>query len=577
VSDALIAANEPPVEPPALPDDAAATERSSARRRAWINGGVIAVVALLALAILLLQSLSHGHLTGLDEYDDGAYYGSALQLLHGLLPYRDYAFIQPPLVTVWLLPPALLSLHWGTAVSFEAARIFIDLITTANVVLVGLLVRRRPTLQVLVATGATAAFPGTVGASQTVLIEPLLVLACLAGLLCLFTDGRLSRSWLRIAIGGAFFGLAGATKLWAIFPFLAVLLILLPLGLRRWLTLIAGGLVGFAAGTLPFFVGAPNAFIQQVFVTQAIRSGSSAYPLWQRAADLTGLPGLNTLLATTANKHGIFPTPDALSLDVLYAVLALIVATSLLAFVGRRREPLRALDWLALLATACTAAGLLVAPEYYYHYGAFEAPFIGLLYAAIAVRLRDRLLRRRAGVAPAPDGRRSVRRGLLIAAAAAVVAIPLLVIGAMVEVRVDVIEQAAARPQLSVLVGDAIPRRGCVLYTNLSVGILADRDTTFVRGCPTIVDYLGSERALDHGIDQSKSDLHNRVLQAELLRAVEACSGVVTGSNPGWDAVIYRYLHRDFHHVTNKRGQFSVWVRNRRHRARGRPQHGVRV
>jgi hypothetical protein len=61
---------------------------------------VIAGIAVAALAVLALQALLHAHFSAVDEYDDGVYFGASVELLHGVLAYRDFAFIQPPAITL---------------------------------------------------------------------------------------------------------------------------------------------------------------------------------------------------------------------------------------------------------------------------------------------------------------------------------------------------------------------------------------------------------------------------------------------------------------------------------------------
>lgn len=85
--------------------DSEATHDASAHdpllQRNWI---VIAVVATLAVVVLAFQAFLHGHYSAVDEYDDGVYFGASVELVHGVIAYRDFAFIQPPMITVWLLP-----------------------------------------------------------------------------------------------------------------------------------------------------------------------------------------------------------------------------------------------------------------------------------------------------------------------------------------------------------------------------------------------------------------------------------------------------------------------------------------
>ncbi len=75
------------------------------------TGLAILAATVLALALRLFLVTRPGFLTsGTVEYDDGVYLGAALRLLHGALPYKDYAFVQPPGIVVVALPGALVGL-----------------------------------------------------------------------------------------------------------------------------------------------------------------------------------------------------------------------------------------------------------------------------------------------------------------------------------------------------------------------------------------------------------------------------------------------------------------------------------
>ena len=95
------------------PGPAAATRRaaraaSGSRLRSMSPAGLAILTAtVLALALRLFLVTRPGFLTsGTVEYDDGVYLGAALRLLHGALPYKDYAFVQPPGIIVVALPGA---------------------------------------------------------------------------------------------------------------------------------------------------------------------------------------------------------------------------------------------------------------------------------------------------------------------------------------------------------------------------------------------------------------------------------------------------------------------------------------
>jgi len=58
---------------------------------------VIIITTLLAFALRLhFQHARPGFPLGVDEYDDGPYFGSAVRLVHGSMPYRQFVLVQPP-------------------------------------------------------------------------------------------------------------------------------------------------------------------------------------------------------------------------------------------------------------------------------------------------------------------------------------------------------------------------------------------------------------------------------------------------------------------------------------------------
>src|SRR6516162_11115450 len=100
-------------------------EASSGRRRrsalrAPVNS-VIAAATLLALGLRVYVLLRPGLLL-VTQYDDGPYFGSAVRLVHGVLPYRDFAFVQPPGITLLMGPVGLVSYLTGTAWGLVIAR-----------------------------------------------------------------------------------------------------------------------------------------------------------------------------------------------------------------------------------------------------------------------------------------------------------------------------------------------------------------------------------------------------------------------------------------------------------------------
>src|ERR1700745_632618 len=94
-------------------DGAAAPQRD--QHTGWLSPGKRAIAGTTLVAFILRAYLlaRPGVLT-VTQYDDGPYFGSAVRLVHGVLPYRDYAFVQPPGITELMSPAALESYLGGS-------------------------------------------------------------------------------------------------------------------------------------------------------------------------------------------------------------------------------------------------------------------------------------------------------------------------------------------------------------------------------------------------------------------------------------------------------------------------------
>ena len=195
--------------------------------RAWADlvtpGRVIIVLTLIGLALRLFYLSRPGYLTGVTEYDDGSYLGSAIRLVHGQLPYKDFVFVQPPGITLVMTPVALISELTGSGVGMVLGRLLTVLAGTAGIAMTGLLVRHRGVLAVLLASGIVAIHPESIAAAHTILVEPWLVLFCLAGALAFFRRDRIARGNGRIVAAGLAFGFAGVIEAWAIVPVVVLL------------------------------------------------------------------------------------------------------------------------------------------------------------------------------------------------------------------------------------------------------------------------------------------------------------------------------------------------------------------
>ncbi|MEP7022494.1 MAG: hypothetical protein ABJB47_01510, partial [Actinomycetota bacterium] len=359
----------------AEPPDQASTEQASSGSgpasearpghgwRAPVNLAILAMTVL-ALGVRLFYLTRPGYLLGVTEYDDGSYFGSAVRLVHGVLPYRDFVFVQPPGITLLMTPVAALSRLTGTDAGLAIARILTMAAGAAGVALAGLLVRHRGALAALVVGGVVAVYPDSVASAHTLLVEPWLVLFCLAGAVAVFDGDHFTGSWRRLAWGGVAFGFAGLIEAWAIVPVLVIAL--LSLGqLRRTAIYLGGVAAGFAVPVLPFVAIAPHRFYDAVITAQVGgRAHTARVGIWERLRQMSGF----------ANQPHI---PHALVLVVIAVIVGFIVGSCLLMLLLARQLP-PALEWFGY-ATAVVVVGIFLFPaQFHYHFSGFLAPFLGL-------------------------------------------------------------------------------------------------------------------------------------------------------------------------------------------------------
>ncbi len=471
-------AQHPAAEPGGLPGTPA-PGTSPRRRLSPVTLAIIATTAL-ALFLRLWQLTKHGYLLGVTEYDDGVYFGSAVRLIHGAVPYKDFITVQPPGVMLLMTPAAALAGPLGTAKALAIGRILTACAGAGGVTLTGLLIRHRGALAVAVAGGFLAVYPDGVYAAHTVLIEPWLVLFCLAGTLAVMDGDHLASSWRRLGAGGLAFGFAGVCKAWAVFPVLVLLAGLLRMP-RRALVFLGGVVAGFALPVLPFAVLAPHAFYSQVLAAQWSRTDDVRISLWFRLASMMGF------------SHGP-DLPHAVLLAVVCAAAAVAVGASLWATLASGELP-PALETFALFTTALVAIAFLWPIDYYYHYAAFFGPFLALAVVLPVSRLAGVLRSRReaAGSARGPAVSRVLYQGGLAVTAAVVLVLAVL--------------QARTQPDpnyrgvADAVVADEriIPAGSCVVADAVSYTIAANRFESSVPGCPLIVDSIGSDYTLSHG------------------------------------------------------------------------------
>ncbi len=453
----------------------AETPRVPARAELHRLRGVPLVLVLatgLALALRLYELARPNYLLGITGYDDAVDFGSAVRLIHGVVPYRDFTLVQPPGITLLMAPLAALSRVTGTDTAFAVARVLTVCVGAAGVLLVGLLVRHRGVLATVLACGILAVHPDAILASHSVLLEPWLVLFCLLGALAAFDGDELTGSGRRLALGGAAFGFAAAIKVWAILPIvILVALCWRQRGVRSAAAYVAGALAGFAIPVLPFVALAPRSFYDNVVAAQLSRVDLSRVPVLDRLLSLAGLSDLtpsNTVIALACLVIGLF------------VVVCLVAAT-------RGADPWPPmLEWFALLSSVLIVLAFMWPADYYPHYAGFFAPFLALSVALPAARW---VAGRRPRSRPGPGG---VPMSTVLTAAAAVAIVAMAAVDFHQEARLK-----TKNPSTAAQV--TIPPGACVLTDMPSYLIIADRFTASDPRCSQMVDSVGTDYALSHG------------------------------------------------------------------------------
>ncbi len=454
---------------------------------------IIAVITLLAFGLRLYQLGRPGYLLSVTEYDDGPYFGSAVRLVNGAIPYRDFLLVQPPGITLLMTPSALLGKLVGTDWAIASGRLLTVIAGTASVTLGGLLARHRGVFAVLVACGLPAVFPDSIQAAHTVLVEPWLALFCLAGALAVFHGDRLTESRRRLVWGGIAFGFAGAVEVWAIFP-LAVIAVLSSGAPRRLARFLAGAAAGFLILVLPLAVIAPRGLYQGLVVAQVgARYHPRRVPNWYRVKEMVGLSDFHVTHAT--------------ALIVAAMIAAFVIVMLSLACWATRRPP-TALEWFAIGSTVLVAAAFMWPSQFHYHFPAFLVPFLALAIALPTARLMadprpaqdagsgrgaDAGSGRDAGSAgrwAAPSGLQWAATGL---AGLAIVAMT------VAQARSETTLEPHVAYSTVVAARRLIPPGACVVTDQVSLTLVADRFVADVPGCPLLVDSVGTDYALSHG------------------------------------------------------------------------------
>lgn len=497
-------------------------------------GVIIAVAALLGLGLRVFQLTRPGYLTGFTQYDDGVYIGNALRLVNGVIPYRDFAMVQPPGSMLLMVPAALGGKVFGSAWALAAARVLTVGADTANVVLAGLLVRHRGPLAAGVASGLYAVYPAALNASQSLFLEPWLNLFCLLGAVLLFDGDHLAghrgvpgeHGSRRAFWAGVCFGFGAAVKIWAVVP--ALVAWLLCLRARRDRAPFAGGFaVGIAVPCLPFLALAPSGFGRTVFVSELVQATHGRVGANPRLADITGIVGLSSV----GVNPEIWAGATAAGVLLLFVVIAWLRAR-------RAGSRATALDWFALICTFVVTGMLFSPSEWYVHYAAFACPFLVVLVGLSAGRLVA--ARQPAVKKPRPWVRvcAGVVAALLIAA-----------MGAADGYTVTTLYPARDLSAASAL----IPPGACVLTDTAAATVVIGRFSASSPGCPAIVDTVGTLIATTHGKDfvagpgvlQADTQVWQQAFQQAPYVWLIGNNGY-TGARIAWTPALHAYFETHF-------------------------------
>ena len=523
----------------------------------WLTapGKVMLIATALAVAIRLFTLLRPGYLTGITEYDDGVYLGASLRMVDGAMPYKDFAFVQPPGILLLISPVALVAKLTTTVQALALARVLTVIASAACVPLAGNLVRYRGTAATVVTCGVLAVYPGDITTAHTLLLEPWMNLFCLLAVNAAFRDGHLVRPR-RLAWAGVALGFACTIKFWAAVPAVVLLVVCLMAGedrlarLRAYLLALSAG---FLLPVLPFLASAPVTFIRSTITDQAARTGDTV-STGIRVANLTGLIDvINSHGAVTLNAggHSLFTAGGRGSLGhtsglgwlplPALVLLAGLIAAGYMWQVRRRTE----LEWLSLATAVLASAAILIYSAFYYHYADFPAPWLALTLGFAAGAL-------------ARDG---ARRAVVVPAFAVLFAL----------VAVLQIREAFPLHELSTeAVARQIPARSCLVTDDASLAIGANRFADLPPGCPDIVDALAATLVLSNGVSvQGGADHMPQVVatwRSWLGKAdyVWIYSARLSRHRIPWTPALYAWFHANFTKLRKLGpGTGQLYVRNR--------------
>lgn len=446
-------------------------------------------MAALALAVRIIPLAMTGALRDGVEYDGAVMLVGALHLLAGESPYQDFVLVHPPGFMLAMTPAALWADAIGDSGAMALARVTIIGVGVTNTVLIGVLLRDRGRIAVLVGAGIYAVWPVVAFADRLVMLEPVLTLFLLTTLLFLQSSRRPTSRLARLApwLAGVILGIALVVKYWAVIDVIIVgAMVLVRYGPRGLVRYTVAGAVTVGAVLLPFFLPAASQMWEQTVTAQLARTGTG------------------TSVPARLNMMSPFWTTPEIDRYIPWAVSALviagIVALALMAPIRAVRRQIAPVDWDD--ATWWAALGvahltlILVSSSFYDHYAAWAIAPLALSAGAGAASLR---------VA------NRMRTAILAAAVIVVIAVP----------------QFAPRPAVASLdeLRESAADHGCVWATSAMLVAADAASASVAAGCPVDVDVFGVGM-----LGFSEAELDRRI--AEQVAGSDAA--IAAESETGW-------------------------------------------
>ena len=526
------------------------------RRPAWLTPVNLTIIIITLIGLILrvyYQYTRPGFLLGVTEYDDGPYFGSAVRLVHGSMPYKDFVLVQPPGIALLMSPVGLLTYWTGTAWGLAIGRILTLLAASAGIVLAGLLVRHRGLLAVLLTCGIVAVYSDGVAAAHTVLVEPWLVLFCLAGAVAVFDGDRITASTKRLVWGGVLFGFAGAVEAWAIVPVLVLALLCLP-QIKRAAIFVGGVAAGFVIPVLPFAIAGPTQLYRSLITAQVgYRAHAVRVGVLLRLRNMIGIP------------YALGWSKTLLLLAVLALVIFVVVTQAAAILVTQQPPP--TLDWFAGVTTVLIIAMFLWPPQFHYHFTEFLAPFMALTLALPVSRLLG---------GARPDGSLAVtwpptgsaKTARQVGTAIVGVSALALAVVAAFQFRFESGAPRVIGP-IPAAIDQMIPPGACVLTDQASVTLAANRFVSTDPNCPKLIDSLGTTLALSNGLKPQTGAANVAAVNTAWNQAFSRAQYVLlTASNPrriAWSPQLEAYFASHFSQVYQSPRKLTLYVRNGLH------------